>query len=267
MHVAQRTGLDPFAKQIYMIGRNVVKQTIQTGIDGFRLVARRSADRLGETLEYEDTEWCGNDGVWADVWTHGTAPAAARVVVIRNGRRFPAVALYREYVQTKSNGEPNAMWSKMPANQLAKCAEALALRKAYPQDLSGLYTDDEMGQADRAPRGQQSDGPTSREWDRRGAAPRPGGRSGGGVRGGLLLHRAARGRRRRRARRRARPDDPADESPPPSRRSTSAPRSAKLFAVMGEAASPTTGSTSSSPSRCSGRSRRARTSPRPTPTP
>jgi phage recombination protein Bet len=174
MHVAQRTGLDPFAKQIYMIGRNgrelidgqwtnVVKQTIQTGIDGFRLVARRSADRLGETLEYEDTEWCGNDGVWADVWTHSTAPAAARVTVVRNGRRFPGVALYREYVQTKANGDPNAMWSKMPANQLAKCAEALALRKAYPQDLSGLYTDDEMGQADRAPRGQQSDGQTSRD--------------------------------------------------------------------------------------------------------
>jgi hypothetical protein len=71
MHVAQRTGLDPFARQIYMIGRNgreqdangqwvnVVKQTIQTGIDGFRLVARRAADRLGETLEYEDTQWCG----------------------------------------------------------------------------------------------------------------------------------------------------------------------------------------------------------------
>jgi phage recombination protein Bet len=163
MHVAQRTGLDPFARQIYMIGRrgreqdangnwvNVVKQTIQTGIDGFRLVARRAADRLGETLEYEDTQWCGSDGVWTDVWTHGTAPAAARVTVVRQGRRFPAVAIYREYVQTKANGEPNAMWSKMPANQLAKCAEALALRKAYPQDLSGLYTDDEMGQADRAP--------------------------------------------------------------------------------------------------------------------
>jgi len=158
MHVAQRTGLDPFARQIYMIGRkgrelvegqwvDVVKQTIQTGIDGFRLVARRAAERLGETLEYEDTLWADADGNWTDLWTKATAPTAAKVTVLRDGRRFSAVAMYREYVQTKANGDANAMWSKMPANQLAKCAEALALRKAYPQDLSGIYADEEMGQA------------------------------------------------------------------------------------------------------------------------
>lgn len=165
LHVSQRTGLDPFGRQIYMIGRNakennqwVTKYTIQTGIDGFRLIARRASDRLNETLEYEDTQWCGADGVWTDVWTKATAPAAARVTVLRHGKRFPGIALYREYLQTTRDGNPNSMWSKMPANQLAKCAEALALRKAFPQDLSGIYADEEMGQADRPERSEPTSG-------------------------------------------------------------------------------------------------------------
>jgi phage recombination protein Bet len=150
-HHAQRTGLDPFARQIYMIGRKaqengkwVVKQTIQTGIDGFRLIARRAADRAGETIAYGDTQWCGPDGVWAPVWLADDPPAAAKVTVLRNGQPFPGVALWREYRQTKTGGDLTPMWARMPANQLAKCAEAQALRRAFPQDLSGLYTDDEM---------------------------------------------------------------------------------------------------------------------------
>ncbi len=156
-HQCQRTGLDPFAKQIYMLGRNtrdqrtkqwVTKYTIQTGIDGFRLIARRAVDARRETLGYEDTVWCGEDGKWTDVWLSNTPPAAAKVTVIRNGERFPGLATYSEYAATDRDGKPNQMWSKMPANQLAKCAEALALRKAFPQDLSGLYTSDEMAQVD-----------------------------------------------------------------------------------------------------------------------
>jgi phage recombination protein Bet len=151
-HVAQRTGLDPFARQVYLISRNTkdgVRQTIQTGIDGYRLVARRAAERADETLGYEDTLWCGPDGKWRDVWLSDDHPAAAKVVVLRNGHPFSAVALWNEYVQTDRNGNPNSMWSRMGANQLAKCAEAAALRKAFPQDLSGVYAEEEMGQADR----------------------------------------------------------------------------------------------------------------------
>ena len=153
-HQAVRTGLDPFARQIYMIERQG-KQTIQTGIDGFRLIARRTVERTGESLGYEDTLWCGPEGQWTDVWLKREAPAASKVTVIRGGQRFSAVALYQEYVATKRDGSPNQMWSTKGALMLAKCAEALALRKAFPQDLSGLYTSDEMQQADNpAPRAQ-----------------------------------------------------------------------------------------------------------------
>lgn len=147
MHVAQRTGLDPFAKQIYMVEREG-KQTIQTGIDGFRLVARRAVDRAGETLSIGASEWCGEDGVWRDVWLSSAPPAAARVVVRRNGEEFPGTALFSEYKQTRRDGNLNRQWATRPAGMLAKCAEALALRKAFPMDLAGIYSDDEMAQAD-----------------------------------------------------------------------------------------------------------------------
>lgn len=151
-HQCARTGLDPFTRQIYLIGRKTkinnqwtVKQTIQTGIDGFRLIARRAADRRKETLGYAETLWCGEDGNWREVWLSEEPPAAAKITVFRNGQPFPAVALMREYRQTTSTGEITSMWRSKPVLMLEKCAEALALRKAFPQDLSGLYTTDEMG--------------------------------------------------------------------------------------------------------------------------
>lgn len=159
-HECRRTGLDPFARQIHMIGRNtkdpktdrwVTKFTIQTGIDGYRLIADRADKADGGSREYEDTQWCGPDGRWVDVWTADESPVAARVVVLRNGRRFPAVARYKAYVQTKRDGSPNSIWSSRDAEQLEKCAEALALRKAYPRDLSGIYTDAEMAKASERP--------------------------------------------------------------------------------------------------------------------
>lgn len=142
-HVVSRTGLDPFAKQIHMVERQG-KYTIQTGIDGFRLIARRAVDASGETLGYLDTQWCGADGQWTDVWLHADPPAAAKVTVLRNGQSFPAIALFDEYVGRRRDGQPNSMWASKPALMLAKCAEALALRKAFPQDLSGIYSTDEM---------------------------------------------------------------------------------------------------------------------------
>lgn len=153
LHLCQRTGLDPFSRQIYLIGRWDKKQqrkvfTPQTGIDGYRVVANRAIASGGGTIGYEDTQWCGKDGRWRDVWVSEEPPAAAKVTVLRDGQRFPAVAGYREYVQTGREGSPVGLWAKMPAGQLAKCASALALRMAFPHDLAGVYTAEEMAQAD-----------------------------------------------------------------------------------------------------------------------
>lgn len=142
-----RTGLDPFMKQIYAIprwdkkiGKNVY--VIQISIDGFRLVAERTGNyspgrepsyaydenkRLFSCTAYVKKR--SNDGTWHEV---------------------SACAHFEEYVQKDKEGKVTQFWHKMPHVMLAKCAESLALRKAFPADLSGLYTSDEMGQADIA---------------------------------------------------------------------------------------------------------------------
>ena len=140
----QRTGLDPAARQIYFIKRGG-KPSIEPSIDGFRLIAHRTGEMDGTDGPY----WCGEDGVWRDVWLDGRPPAAAKFSVYRRGcaHPFTAVVLFREFAAQAAN----AMWQKMPSNQLAKCCEAAALRRAFPHDLSGLYAGEDMEQADTAP--------------------------------------------------------------------------------------------------------------------
>lgn len=144
-----RTGLDPIARQIYSIARKSrgqLKWQIQISIDGARLVAERSGQYEGQTTP----EFTADGITWTQVWLSSEPPKAARVGVYRRGFRdaLYAVALWDAYVQTKFNGDVSDMWAKMGPLMLAKCAEMLALRKAFPQDLSGLYSSEEMAQAE-----------------------------------------------------------------------------------------------------------------------
>ena len=152
VQVCKRTGLDPFQRQIYAIKRwdpSVGTEVMQTqvSIDGFRVLANQSGEVGGQDGPY----WCGADGRWEDVWLESKPPRAAKVTVLRQGTRFTAsftgVALWDSYAQKKKDGSLTRMWAQMGPEMLAKCAEALALRKAFPAQLSGLYTSEEMSQA------------------------------------------------------------------------------------------------------------------------
>lgn len=148
-----KTQLDPFMRQIYAVKRKSKKpdgtwgetMTIQTGIDGYRLIAERTGcyapgaepsynyDNVGKLLSataYIKKQT--KDGTWHTV---------------------SASAYFDEYCQTfkdKNTGElkPSGMWENLPRTMLAKCAEAQALRKAFPAEMSGVYTKEEMAQAE-----------------------------------------------------------------------------------------------------------------------
>lgn len=145
MHICQRTKLDPFARQIYAVprwdsksGKNVM--SIQTGIDGYRLIAER-------TGKYSP----GKEPVFIYDNNGNIKSATAYVKKMTpdgTWHEVAATAFFSEYCQRTKDGKPTQFWFKMGHTMIAKCAEALALRKAFPGDLSGIYTEDEMKQAE-----------------------------------------------------------------------------------------------------------------------
>ena len=148
-----KTQLDPFMKQIYAVKRKCKKpdgswgetMTIQTGIDGYRLIAERTglyAPGPEPTYEYDEQGHLFSSTAYIKKQT-------------RDGtwHTISSSAHIDEYMQTftdKHSGEkkPTGLWANMPRTMLAKCAEAQALRKAFPAEMSGVYTKEEMQQAD-----------------------------------------------------------------------------------------------------------------------
>lgn len=150
--VANRSGLDPFAKQIYAVKRKG-RVTFQTGIDGYRSIAARTGMYDGQDEpEYGPACGCGDNRPTGH-------PEFATVRVYRKGvtRAIAATAYWHEYKpEAGQSGQGDVMWVRMPRVMIAKVAEALALRKAFPYDPerregigADVYTADEMAQADR----------------------------------------------------------------------------------------------------------------------
>lgn len=137
--VCQKTGLNPILKEVYAIKRGGTL-TIQTSIDGLRYLAMRTGEYRGCKIEYH-----GLEGEWTDAWIKPGPPmlAKASVCVKRDGASltFEAVAKFSEF------NADSPLWKKMPMHMLAKCAEALALRRAFPRGMASIYTHTEMMQA------------------------------------------------------------------------------------------------------------------------
>lgn len=143
LHMIEKTGLDPIARQIYAIARQtkvkkgnnyewVPVMSIQTSIDGFRLIA----DRTNCYSPAKPTEFQFNE--------HGKLLSATAYIKKFAGNVWHEIgetAFLSEYASNTN------FWNKFPTTMLAKVAEAKALRRAFPNDLSGLYTDDEMQQS------------------------------------------------------------------------------------------------------------------------
>ncbi len=162
--VCRHTRLDPFKKQIYAIIREG-ELTFQTGIGGYRAIANRTGEYDGPS----DPEWCGPDGKWRPEWLAKEPPAAARVYAFRKGFRKPILgfARYDAYVALTKQGLPAMRWAKDPTGQLAKCAEALAIRRGFDEEVGAVRTIEEMAHLDNpeprayidATTGEVTDGP------------------------------------------------------------------------------------------------------------
>lgn len=135
MGVSRARGLDPILGQIHAVkrsdGEGSRKMVLQVSIDGGRLIAARTGEYAGNDAPIFSRD--ENDGLVASVTIY-------RLI---GGQRVPftGTAYWSEFYPGDKLG---FMWKKMPRTMLAKCAEMQALRKGFPNDLSGLYGQEEI---------------------------------------------------------------------------------------------------------------------------
>jgi hypothetical protein len=156
--ICERSRLDPFARQIWFYRRREGDPPIiQASIDGLRLIAERTGQYAGQ----RGPEFLGKDGAWRDVWIETGPPVAARVAILRRGFSEPlwSTAVWERSKQTyRVQGQERLMplWSRYGPEMLAKTAEARGLKRAFPQETSGLEVadipnlEDEASQQQRA---------------------------------------------------------------------------------------------------------------------
>lgn len=152
IQVCKGANLNPFLKQVHLIPRWDSKagqevRAIQVSIDGFRAIAEESGAYAGN----EDPVFTGEDIIQISAGKDTKAtkevkvPEKATVTVYKlvQGARyaFAATARWTEYYPGAKIG---FQWHTKPYLMLGKCAEALALRKAFPKLLSGMYAQEEL---------------------------------------------------------------------------------------------------------------------------
>lgn len=138
--VCQHRQLDPFEGEIVGIKRGGVMK-VQVTVEGLRTVAMRTGFYAGQ----DEPMWRAKDGDWDDIWPGPGVPFAAKVAVYRTDNTYRPAAVgkahYSEFVQLDGRGNPTPMWKKMPANQLAKCAERQALIRAFKREMQAAGID------------------------------------------------------------------------------------------------------------------------------
>lgn len=162
LNVAERLKLDPFKRQIHAMKRKVDGKdqiTFMVSIEGLRSIASRC-----RTSEGKDAYAGNSKPTFTFDEKGGLYSAEVTVLRIVQGepRAFSAEVFYDECVQMKGiweNGRkvgetPNSFWTTRPKGQLGKCAEAAALRKAFPEETGGAYIEEEIG-ADDEPHTQE----------------------------------------------------------------------------------------------------------------
>lgn len=128
LEFCKSTGLNPFKKEIWFV-KTAQGVQMMTGINGFLTIANNHPQFDGMEVSLDE-----QDGKLI----------SATAKVFRKDRKYPSCATVylNEYFKPSKYG--NGMWEKMPRVMLQKVAKSVALREAFPQELNGMYTQEEM---------------------------------------------------------------------------------------------------------------------------